>query len=60
MRESDDIKRKAIYDNLCRDKTYPCQYCRREDPLNCDGARCAKWEKWFIEEWKKIKRFCGR
>lgn len=48
--------RKTVYDHLCKDKTYPCQYCSREIHREyCTDKGCEKWRSWFRRAWQKIQ-----
>jgi hypothetical protein len=48
--------RKKVYDHLCKDKTYPCQYCSREvRQEECSDKACEKWKSWFRRTWRKIQ-----
>ena len=40
-----------------RDK-YPCISCRRNEQ-NCNYVECARWRKWFHDEWKEIQDTFG-
>jgi hypothetical protein len=36
---------------------YPCVKCKRHGKNDC---KCDKWEYWFKEEWRKIRKKFGR
>lgn len=54
MKSEED--RKKVYEDLCKDKCYPCQYCKRQtDVLTCTD-KCEKWIIWFKHTWRNIRK----
>lgn len=41
-----------VWAELCTDRTYPCQYCRRKD--ECIYG-CPKWALWARNAWRQIR-----
>ena len=51
--------REKVYEDLCKDKTYPCQRCKRKtDPqerIECGDKGCDRWQAWFRRTWRNVR-----
>ena len=54
--------REEIFANLSKDKSYPCQHCKRvTDPkerIECGDKGCDRWQAWFRHTWHNIRKSC--
>jgi len=46
-----DPQTDEVWNALCKDESYPCQYCKRN--ADC-GSGCERWEKWVRQTWHKV------
>lgn len=50
--------RDKIFEDLCKDKSYPCQRCKcktdMQERIECGDKNCEKWEIWFRQTWHNI------
>lgn len=50
--------REKVYADLCKDKLYPCQRCKRktdsQERIECAEKGCDKWQAWFRRTWCNI------
>lgn len=55
------IKWEETYAELCKDKNYPCQYCKKRitDKRECSEDDCGKWRKWFKQTWRRMRKTAG-